>query len=212
MTLNNPILYAALFLFSAIQPSLAEDNIDTVMARMRPEIAVKIAYQEIRYMGLLEDDWQGSGFLYAAPPNTLLKQQLKPYIETMAAEGRQLTYVKPDTQTFHQLQLDESNSMMASLAVFQGIMMGNLQYLRNSYQLKFTQLESGWKLVMIAKEHEPDEEPIKIILQGLQQQAATQLELILPDGDRNAYVLQSAQQGVDIKQQMLGVLQGLRVK
>ena len=138
---------------------LAEDTLESVMQRMKPETAVQIVYQETRYMGLFDDDWQGSGFLYAALPGIMLKQQLKPEIETMAAQGSQLTYHKPATQTFHQLRLDESNPMMASLAAFKAILTGNLVYLRQLYQLKFTTLESAWKLEMIAKDHEPDVGP-----------------------------------------------------
>ncbi|MCK5355867.1 MAG: hypothetical protein KAJ63_12160 [Methyloprofundus sp.] len=180
------------------------------MQRMKPQTAVKTSYQETRYMGLFDDDWQGSGFLYAALPGTMLKQQLKPEIEIMAAQGSQLTYHKPATQTYHQLHLDESDPMMASLAAFKAILTGNLVYLRQLYQLKFTTLESAWKLEMIAKEHEPDEEPLKIIMQGLSEHAANKMEVFLPDGDRSLYVLSQPQQGLEIKHKLTGLLQSLK--
>lgn len=115
-------------LLSATFTCFAQETIESVMAHMQPEVAVQIAYQETRYMGLLSEDWHGSGFLYAAAPNTLLKQQQQPDIEIMAAAGSQLTYSKPSTQTYHQLQIDESDPMMASLAAFKGIMTGNLPF------------------------------------------------------------------------------------
>jgi len=200
----------ALFLCSFSLGCLAEDTIETVMQRMQPETAVQIAYQETRYMGLFDDDWQGSGFLYAATPNTMLKQQLKPEIELMAAEGSQLTYYKPATQTYHHTQLDESNPMMASLAAFKAMLTGDLIYLRALYKLKFTTLESAWKLEMTAKEHEPDEVPLKIIMQGLSEQATHKIEAILPDGDRSQYILGQPQQGLEIKRNMLDLLQSLK--
>jgi hypothetical protein len=43
---------------------------------MKPETAVQIAYQETRSMDLFDNEWQGSGYLYAAVPNTMLKQQI----------------------------------------------------------------------------------------------------------------------------------------
>ncbi len=179
------------------------------MQRMKPQTAVKTSYQETRYMGLFDDDWQGSGFLYAATPDTMLKQQLKPDVELMAAVGRQLTYHKPATEVYHQLQLDESNAMMSSLVAFKAMLTGNLVTLRQRYTLKFISAESSWTLEMIAKEHEPDEEPIKIIMQGLTEQAANKMTVELPDGDRSLYVLSQPQQGDSIKQAMLDLMQSL---
>jgi len=198
-----------LFLCSFSFCCLAEDSIESVMQGMKPQIAVQIAYQETRYMGLFDEDWHGSGFLYAALPDTMLKQQLKPEIELMAAAGRQLTYHKPATQVYHHTQLDESNSMMASLVAFKAMLTGNLVVLRQLYTLKFSTSEGGWTLEMIAKEHEPEEEPIKIIMQGLSEQAANKMVVMLPDGDRSVYLLTEPQQGQEIKRHMLDLLQSL---
>ncbi len=198
------------FLLSLPVTGFAQESIDSVMARMKPDIAVQIAYQETRYMGLFDDDWHGSGYLYAEIPDVMLKQQLKPEVEMMAAQGSQLTYLKPATQTFHQLQIDESNPMMASLSAFKGMMTGNLVYLRQLYDLKFIASEHSWTLEMSAKDHEPNEAPIKIIMQGLNAQAASKMAVILPDGDRSSYVLSQPQQGLAIKAKLAALLQSLK--
>ena len=189
---------------------LAQDSIENVMQRMKPETAVQIAYQETRTMGLFDEDWQGSGYLYAATPNTMLKQQLKPEREIMVTEGDQLIYHKPATSTYHQMQLDESNPMMASLVAFKAMLTGNLAVLRHLYQLKFSTTESSWQLEMTAKEHESDAAPLKIIMQGISEQAANKMTVILPDGDRSLYVLSQPQHGLAIQQHMQGLLQSLK--
>lgn len=199
-----------LLIASISMQCLAQDTIDSVMVRMKPEDAVQISYQETRYMGLFDDDWHGSGFLYAATPSSMLKQQLNPEIEMMAAEGRQLTYYKPGTETYHQLQLDESDPMMASLVAFKAILTGDLVSLRQLYSLKFTTTESAWSLKMLAKVHEADEAPLKIIMQGQSGEAANKMQVFLPDGDRSLYELIQPQQGLKIKQQMQGLLQSLK--
>ncbi len=201
---------AVVFLLSLPAMGFAQESIESVMARMKPDIAVKIAYQETRYMGLFDDEWHGSGYLYAEIPDVMLKQQLQPEVEMMAAQGSQLTYSKPATQTFHQLQIDESNPMMASLAAFKGMMTGNLVYLRQLYDLKFASSELSWTLEMLAKDHEPEEEPIKIIMQGLSEQAANKMSVILPDGDRSSYELSQPQQGLLIKTKLVVLLQSLK--
>jgi len=201
---------AVVFLLSLPAIGFAQESIESVMVRMKPDIAVKIAYQETRYMGLFDDEWHGSGYLYAEIPDVMLKQQLQPEVEMMAAQGSQLTYSKPATQTFHQLQIDESNPMMASLAAFKGMMTGNLVYLRQLYELKFTSSELSWTLEMLAKDHEPEEDPIKIIMQGLSEQAANKMSVILPDGDRSSYELSQPQQGLLVKVKLVALLQSLK--
>ncbi|TXK97887.1 hypothetical protein BMR02_09710 [Methylococcaceae bacterium HT1] len=202
---------SSLLLLSVFSIScLAQDTLEIVMQRMKPEAAVQIAYQETRYIGLFDEDWQGSGYLYAATPSTMLKQQLKPEREMMAADGSQLIYHKPSTRTYHQTQLDESNSMMASLVAFKAMLTGNLVMLRQLYTLKFSTLESSWKLEMTAKEHESNEEPLKIIMQGINEQAANKMAVILPDGDRSLYVLSRPQHGRAIQQHMQELLLSLK--
>jgi len=201
---------AVVFLLSLPAIGFAQESIESVMARMKPDIAVQIAYQETRYMGLFDDEWHGNGYLYAEIPDVMLKQQLQPEVEMMAAEGSQLTYSKPATQTYHQLQIDESNPMMASLAAFKGMMTGNLVYLRQLYDLKFTAEKLKWTLEMVAKDHEPDEPPIKIIMQGLSEQAANKMSVILPDGDRSSYELSQPQQGLLVKTKLVALLQSLK--
>ncbi|GFO71585.1 hypothetical protein BJAS_P1200 [Bathymodiolus japonicus methanotrophic gill symbiont] len=199
-----------LFLYCLSLVCLADDSIESVMQRMKPEPAVQIAYQETRTMGLFDADWQGSGFLYAALPDSMLKQQLKPEIELMAADGNQLIYHKPSTRTYHHTQLDESNPMMASLVAFKAMLTGNLAALRQLYQLKFSSSELSWKLEMTAKKHEPDEQPLKIIMQGISEQAASKMVVTLPDGDRSSYVLNQPQQGQAIRQHLQELLQSLK--
>ncbi len=204
-----------IFLFSFSYACLAQniseqDTLEGIMARMKPESAVQIVYQETRYMGLFDDDWQGSGYLYVAIPGVMLKQQLKPDSEIMAAVENQLTYYKPATKTYHQTQLDESNPMMASLVAFKAMLSGNLAYLRQNYTLKFINFVSAWKLEMLAKEFEVDEAPLKIIMQGQNGKAASQMSVILPDGDRSHYTLSRPQQGQEIKQTLDAVLLSLK--
>lgn len=205
------VLFVCCFSLGCLaEDTLVEDNLESVMLRMKPETAVQIAYQETRSMDLFDNEWQGSGYLYAAVPNTMLKQQITPDIELMAAEGSQLSYSKPASHTFHHTQLDESNPMMASLIAFKAMLTGNLAALRQLYQLKFSTTESVWRLEMTANETAAAEQPLKIIMQGLSEQAANRMEVIFPDGDRSLYVLSKPQQGLAIEQHMQKLLQTLK--
>lgn len=203
-------LRACIVLFLMAGKCFAQDTLEQVLARMKPDVAVQIAYHETRHMSLFANEWHGSGYLYAALPDTLLKQQLKPEVEIMAAEGTLLTYQKPSTQTFHQLQLDQSNPMMASLVAFKAMLTGDLNHLRQLYTLKFIPLETAWQLEMTAKQTETDEASIKIILRGISGHAAYHMKVIMPDGDRSDYQLMQVQQGQVIKNQINDLLQSLQ--
>lgn len=198
------------FLYVLSAPCIAQETIESLIQRMKPEPFVQIAYHETRYMGLFDEDWQGSGFLYVGLPNIMLKQQVKPERETMLAEGNTLIYHKPATATYHQLQLDESNPMMASLVAFKAMFVGDLDYLRQFYDLELTSSTLSWALEMRAKKYEPDEEPLEIILQGLSGQVADKITVTLPDGDQSIYLLSKSQQGEVIQQKLTLILQGLK--
>ena len=194
---------------------LGQESIVSILANMKSTESVQIAYQESREQVFFDDQWQGSGFLYATTPATLVKQQLEPDIEIMAAVGEQLSYLKPSTQTFHQLQLDESNPMMASLAAFKGLMTGDLEYLRQNFELKLSSNEISWKLTLQAIElihddTENSEVPLVVIFQGKNDQAAYSVEVILPDGDRSLYLLQQPQQGKRVHEQLDSLLHSLK--
>jgi len=194
---------------------LGQESIESILAKMKSTESFQIAYQESREQVFFDDDWQGSGFLYAATPATLVKQQLEPDIEIMAAVGEQLSYLKPSTETFHQLQLDENNPMMASLVAFKGLMTGDLDYLRQNFELKLISNDISWKLTLQAIElihddTENNEAPLLVIFQGKDKLAAHSVEVILPDGDRSLYVLQQPQQGKQVHQQLDSLLHSLK--
>jgi len=194
---------------------LGQESIASILAKMKSTESFQIAYQESREQVFFDDDWQGSGFLYASTPATLVKQQLEPDIEIMAAVGEQLSYVKPSTQTFHQLQLDENNPMMASLVAFKGLMTGDLEYLRQNFELKLISNDISWTLTLQAIElihddTEDSEAPLVVIFQGKDDQAANSVEVILPDGDRSLYALQQPQQGKQVHKKLDSLLHSLK--
>ncbi len=105
--------------------------------------------------------------------------------------------------------------MMASLAAFKGLMTGDLAYLRQNFELKLISNDISWKLTLQAIElihddTENAEEPLIVIFQGKNDQAANSVEVILPDGDRSLYSLQQPQQGKRVDEQLDTLLHSLK--
>ena len=168
--------------------SFAEDTLENILARMKQKDVVQIHYIETRHIGMLSSTWHGIGYLYSAAPDTFLKHQKEPEEEIMAVEGMQLYYFKPATKSHHQMRIDENDNMTSSLAA--------LSYLRKLYDLQLTTSDRGWRLHLIAKQPESNNNAVQVTLQGSSEQAVHQMEVLLPDGDRSVYVFDPMEIGL----------------
>ncbi|NOT10551.1 MAG: outer membrane lipoprotein carrier protein LolA [Methylococcaceae bacterium] len=178
--------------------AVCEDNLQSVMARMKPDQAVIIDYQEHRYMRMMSAPWTGSGHFYALLPDTMLKEQLHPEKELMAIRGHNLYYFNPANNQKHQTELSDQDSPAAHIAAFKGLMNGDLTSLKTLYDVGFSAKSSGW-LITLTPQNTDSETAIKIIMQGRPEQAANKLELLMTDGDRTEFLLGRVHSGADIK-------------
>jgi len=201
-------LAVILLVFSNI--AWAQENLETVMARMKPQKTVRIAYQEVRELDLFSDDWQASGYLYANAPSIMLKQQKNPTLEIMAAEGKELYYYQAETQRFHRMQLDENNELSAHLSVFRRLMMGDLSNLRQMYTLNFSSTSEAWRLELIENRAIDEEKSLTVVMQGQVNQAANSIDITLADGDQFHYALEQPEQTQQIQQELPQLLQELK--
>lgn len=176
--------------------SFAQDTLENILARMKPKDVVQIHYIETRHIGMLSSTWHGSGYLYSAAPDTFLKHQNEPEEDIMAVEGMQLYYSKPATKSHHQMRIDENDNMTSSLAALKAMMTGDLSYLRKLYDLQLTTSDRGWRLQLIAKQPESNNNAVQVTLQGSSEQAVHQMEVLLPDGDRSVYVFDPMEIGL----------------
>ncbi|NOQ36608.1 MAG: hypothetical protein GQ569_12050 [Methylococcaceae bacterium] len=181
--LNRTLLFSLLFITPTL--SYAKDSLETVLARMKPETAIAIAYQEKRSMGLLADDLNASGYFYVSPPETMLKEQLTPDAEIMGAVGKQLYYYKVDDKQRYQMQMNDSMPMNLHITAFNGLMNGDLAALESVYHIEFNTDDKQWTITLTAKDYDEEEEeqPLKVIMQGLAEKPANNLVIIEADGD-----------------------------
>ncbi|MCX7104888.1 MAG: hypothetical protein NTU70_06380, partial [Methylococcales bacterium] len=105
-------------------------------------------------------------------------------------------YFKPATKSHHQMRIDENDNMTSSLAALKAMMTGDLSYLRKLYDLQLTTSDRGWRLHLIAKQPESNNNAVQVTLQGSSEQAVHQMEVLLPDGDRSVYVFEPMEIGL----------------
>lgn len=182
--------------------AVGEDSLQTVMARMRPNSAVAINYQETRYLSLMSDRWTGSGYFYALSPDIMIKEQQHPEQELMAIKGSELYYFNQKSGQKHRAEMAEQDSLVAHTAAFKGLMNGDLASLKILYDIEFMAKPTGWIITLTTKKNAENDEGYQVIMQGLPEQVANKLELIMADGDRTEYLLSPASSGETVKLKM----------
>lgn len=201
---KSPLLqFGAVFLplLLLLVPGFAacDDTLQSVMARMKPESAIAIDYQETRYMSMMSDKWTGSGCFYALLPDIMIKEQFSPVKELMGIKGKELYYFNQQSGQKHQAELTEQESQIAYIDVFKGLMNGDLQSLKLLYDIEFAKHPTGWKITLTPKKNNDSEDGFKVIMQGPPEQVANKLELIMADGDHTEFLLGPASSGEAIK-------------
>jgi hypothetical protein len=175
-----------------------EDNLPTVMARMRPNTAVTVGYKEKRQISMMSKTWQGSGNFYVLPPDGMIKEQQLPEKELMGIKGTLLYYFNQSNGQKHQGEMSDQDSLSVHTATFKSLIIGDLKYLSEFYNIELNKNPSGWMVTFTSKNTDP-ENTLRVIMQGLPDQPASQIELISADGDRTEYLLDIAKSGETVK-------------
>ena len=189
------ILGLALYVFAI--PVYAEDTLATVMKNMQLESAVQIAYQETRYLELMQEPWQATGFMYALSPDILVKEQRTPVREIMGASGDEMFYYNPINDVRHRGVIEIDDALSLNVAAFKALITGDRQLLEKIYQIDFSSKREQWRLTLIG--HWDNEVTVKIIVTGLAGQPANKIVVHQPDGDRSEFILAEAARGDYLK-------------
>ena len=196
---------ALLVIFSGLPPGIvhAEDTLEAVMARMKPQTAVRISYRETRYLDLLNNPWHGSGYLYALPPDLMIKEQLQPQREVMAAGSTDLYYYDPVNDVRHHKAVDPDDALSLHVNAFQALINGNTSLLGDLYRLRFTAAARQWQVTLDSLSEEGDVPLTTILMSGKAAAPADRIDVFLADGDHSEYRLRRDAEGEQVKQHIL---------
>jgi outer membrane lipoprotein-sorting protein len=188
-----------LFLALALLPAFAsaEDTLQTVLKRMKADSATSLAYSEKRTLKLLTADWHGTGFLYAAPPHTMLKEQRTPEAEIMGIEGKQAYYFQANNNQRYQTELDENQPHVVA---FNELLHDDLATLQTLYEITFAAQAKNWTMTLVTKNPSADgKQPSKIIVQGLPEKPAHSVTVMQTDGDHSEFTLTPVAKGATVQ-------------
>jgi hypothetical protein len=168
--------------------SYAEDTLSSLMQRMKSNDAVKMAYQEIRTLELMDKPWKSSGYMFSIPPDTLIKEQLFPERILMAVRGNELFYIDPANNVHHQGAMDDDNPQSLSIALFKALHNGDETLLKKLYGVDFSTQSQRWTMLLKPKLN--PESGFSIIVSGLSDKSADMIRIKQPDGDLSEFILQ----------------------
>ncbi len=184
----------------------AEDELDALMQRLKSVKAVKKSYQESRSLEFFDDHWYGKGFMYARPPDLMIRQQTEPKPLLMGIIEDELYYFDSQKGIRHQTRMDIEDPLAAKVAVFKALITGDRYLLERFYQIEFKSLPERW-LMTLTPRH-PDM-GLTIVVSG---QVGQEVDTItVEEGeDRSEFILQLQQTGAEILQDIDRLTQQLR--
>ena len=199
------------FLFFAMLTSSighAEDSLSALMQKIKSESAVKIAYQEIRTLELMDQPWHGSGYMYSMSPDIMIREQLLPQRVLMGIKGDKMFYFEPADDVRHQGEMDENDSLSLNFAVFKALINADEILLRKMYLVELSTEPQRW--VMSLKPKQDGESGFSIVVSGLLDQQVDTIRIRQADGDLSEFMLQKDSAGDEIKASIDQLYQELR--
>ncbi len=175
-------------LFFSLKVSSAEDALTALMQSMKTDTAVKISYQEIRNLQLMEQPWNGSGYMYSMAPDMMIKEQLLPQRVLMGVKGDQLLYFDVLDKVRHQSEMTDDSPYSLNIIIFKALMNADEQLLRKNYLIDLSFSAKRW--VMKLKPKKASHSAISIVVSGLLKQQLDTISIKQEDGDSSEFILQ----------------------
>ena len=190
----NRLLLTGLLLTSTL--SVADESLASLMQQLKSTTATHMSYQETRTLELMDEDWHGSGYLYAIPPHIMIREQLTPKHLYMGVINNEMYYFDPESDIHYNTRFDENNPLTLSIAAFKALMSADEQFLQKLYRVDFYSTVQSWQLFLKPK-HDADSS-LRIKISGATGQQASQFH-VSQDGETSEVILQNKAQGNQLK-------------
>ena len=153
------------------------------LAQKRPERA---AFQEKKYLSLLDRPAKSSGELVFTPPSRLEKRTLKPRAESVVVDGDRVTLERNGKR--HTLTLSEQPAVAALIDSIRATLAGDLAALTRTYSVGLEGTAQSWRLVL--RPLDPAVSPLvtRIEIAGAEAEVRT-VEIFQADGDRSVMTI-----------------------
>lgn len=154
-----------------------------LLARSPPGVA---AFNETKFISLLDRPVESSGELRFTPPNRLEKRTLAPGTETLVADGDTLTMERHGKR--HAIALRDHPEVAVFIDSIRGLLAGDRAALERAYALAVDGDERRWNLVLRPLSEATARLVTRIEVGGRRDEVRT-IEITQADGDRSLMLI-----------------------
>lgn len=200
----NPCFFAGVLCgLLLLHPVYAGNTLPQLMQQIRSKEMVRIPYEEVRHLDLIDQPWRGSGFMYSMPPDTMILEQVQPEQILMGIRGDSLYYFDSGRGLRHQTILDEGNPLNLNLTVFKALINADLDLLSRLYEVDFSIQTIGWLITL--KDINAPNSGFRIEISGELNKPLAAIKIHQIDGDFTEFKLKQKQTGAKISALLNGL-------
>ena len=163
---------------------------DWTLARLMDALSAnkesRAAFNETRFLALLDRPLESSGELRFTPPRRLEKRTLAPGRETVVVDGDSVLIERAGKR--HSLSLKDHPEVAVFVESIRGTLAGDRESLERAYTLSLEGEERRWQLVL-----RPRDESVARLVERIEVGGAgadvRRIEITQPDGDRTLMLI-----------------------
>jgi outer membrane lipoprotein-sorting protein len=163
---------------------------DWTLARLMEALSAnkesRAAFNETRFLSLLDRPLESSGELRFTPPRRLEKRTLAPGSETVVVDGDSVVIERAGKR--HSLSLKEHPEVAVFVESIRGTLAGDRESLERAYALSLEGDERRWQLVLRPRDDSVARLVAKIEVGGAGADVR-RIEITQPDGDRTLMLI-----------------------
>lgn len=169
----------------------------SLMQGMKSEEATRIAYTEVKTLELMDEPWEGSGFMYSLPPDLMVKEQLLPKRIVMGVKGDKMFYLDKGNGISHHGELDSNDAISLNVAVFKSLINADEKLLNSMYQVEFKNTATGWLMSLQPKNNKQSSFSTQV--SGASSKQVDKIVMKQADGDSSEFTLHKDASGKRIR-------------
>lgn len=156
-----------IFSFCIATVAYAEDvNLKLVLNKLAAIKHIKSDFVEMKMISMLDNNIKLSGVLEYTAPDVLIKKTLKPTPELFTVKGNSL-HVKNSAGENIDLLLTNYPVVAMFVEAYRGVLSGNLEKLKEFYDISFKGNSEQWSITLIPIEDEGLEIIERIVIEGM---------------------------------------------
>jgi len=172
-----------ILLLAGLLPSfaaMAQESLDSVLARAAAQKQAAIDYHEVRHLQLLSEPWHAEGTMYVTP-SVFVIEQLAPQRQLICADRSRLWLLIPERHIRRSMMLTTPVAKK-NISLIRPIMHGDREALEKQFDIRFSTVDGIWRIELLPKEG--GESPYsRITVSGSEGAPAERMKTELADGD-----------------------------